>query len=166
MGSPDIALIMGSHNDWSIMSAAADLLDELGLEYHAEVVSAHRTPDRLVSFAHEAHGNGLRVIIAGAGGAAHLPGMVAAHTVVPVIGVPIPATALNGLDAMFSIAQMPKGTPVATMAIGKPGAINGAMYAAQILAGERPELFEKLSARKKKAAQTVLDNPDPRNPPA
>ncbi|MHC5067859.1 MAG: 5-(carboxyamino)imidazole ribonucleotide mutase [Planctomycetota bacterium] len=157
-----IAIVMGSRSDWPTLCHAGTVLDELQLPYHAEVVSAHRTPARMAEFANQAEDNGFDVIIAGAGGAAHLPGMLAAQTLVPVIGVPIAITALNGVDAMLSILQMPGGVPVATMAIGKPGAINAALYAAAMLARHDPELRERLNQRRQAAAAAVLANPDPR----
>jgi 5-(carboxyamino)imidazole ribonucleotide mutase len=151
-----VGIIMGSRTDWETMAPARDLLVELGIPHEARIVSAHRTPDWMFQYAEQAEGRGLEVIIAGAGGAAHLPGMVASKTVLPVIGVPVPATALLGLDALMSIVQMPKGTPVATMAVGKPGAANAAMYAAKILALTRPELRERLKAWKKARTDEVL----------
>ena len=156
MAAKPVAIIMGSQSDWATMKHTADTLDALGVGYDARIVSAHRTPDRLYAFAKGAKEAGFRVIIAGAGGAAHLPGMIAAKSLVPVIGVPVASTSLNGLDALLSIVQMPKGTPVATMAIGKPGAANAALFAAEILAQSRPELLERLrgwkAARRKEAA--------------
>src|SRR5271168_3190616 len=131
---PLVGLIMGSKSDWDFLQPAAKILSELGVAYEAKVVSAHRTPDFMFEYAEAAEERGLLVIIAAAGGAAHLPGMVAAKTLVPVLGVPVPATALNGLDALLSIVQMPKGVPVGTLAIGKPGAANAALLAAEILA--------------------------------
>lgn len=147
---------MGSKNDWEHLAPAKEILEELGIPYEARIVSAHRTPDWMFSYADSAEERGLEVIIAGAGGAAHLPGMVASKTSLPVLGVPVPATVLNGFDALLSIVQMPKGTPVATMAIGKPGAANAAVFAAKILAIGRPELREKLSAWKKARRDEVL----------
>jgi 5-(carboxyamino)imidazole ribonucleotide mutase len=145
---PWVGIIMGSKNDWEVLSAAREVLNELGVPHEARIVSAHRTPDWMFEYARSAEERGLEVIIAGAGGAAHLPGMVASKTALPVIGVPVPATALLGMDALLSIVQMPKGTPVATMAIGKPGAANAALFAAKILARSRPEVRAKLSAWK------------------
>lgn len=156
MNQPLVGIIMGSRNDWETLAPAREILDELGIPHEARVVSAHRTPDWMFEYAETAESRGLEVIIAGAGGAAHLPGMVASKTVLPVIGVPVPATALLGVDALLSIVQMPKGTPVATMAVGKPGAANAALYAAKILAVSRPELREKLRAWKKARADEVL----------
>jgi len=134
MTAPSIGIIMGSRSDWDVMSAAAEVLDQLGVSYEAKVVSAHRTPERLYEYARTAKARGLKAIIAGAGGAAHLPGMAAAMTPLPVLGVPVNATALNGIDALLSIVQMPKGIPVATFAIGKPGAANAGYFAAALLA--------------------------------
>ena len=162
MTVPRIAIVMGSRSDWPVMAAAAEVLDELAVPYHAEVVSAHRTPQRLATFAAGAAADGFRVVIAGAGGAAHLPGMLAAQTLVPVIGVPIPATALVGIDALLSIVQMPGGVPVATMAVGRPGATNAGLFAAMLLAGTDAALAERLAARRATAADAVLAQPDPR----
>lgn len=136
MTAPSIGIIMGSRSDWDVMSAAAEVLDQLGVSYEAKVVSAHRTPERLYEYARTAKARGLKAIIAGAGGAAHLPGMAAAMTPLPVLGVPVNATALNGIDALLSIVQMPKGIPVATFAIGKPGAANAGYFAAALLAND------------------------------
>ena len=155
-----IAIIMGSTSDWSVMEGAAKTLESLGIDYDAKVVSAHRTPDRLVAFAKSAKERGYQAIIAGAGGAAHLPGMAAAMTPVPVLGVPIAATVLNGADAMLSIAQMPKGIPVATFAIGQPGAINAALFAAAMLANHDPALAQALDEYR--ANQTAEVPEDPR----
>ena len=137
---------MGSHSDYAVIITAVELLKELAVPFEARIVSAHRTPDLLFHYAEEAEGRGLRVIIAAAGGAAHLPGMLAAKTMVPVLGVPIPATALQGLDALLSIVQMPKGVPVGTLAIGAPGAANAAIFAAQILANTDEALRARLHA--------------------
>ncbi len=144
--NPLVGVIMGSKSDWDVLREACDLLLELGVPFEAKVVSAHRTPDEMFAYAEAAEGRGLVVIIAGAGGAAHLPGMVASKTLVPVLGVPIPATLLNGMDALLSIVQMPKGVPVGTLAIGKPGAANAALLAAEIVGTSRPEVREKLRA--------------------
>ena len=133
MANPVVGIIMGSRSDWGVMENAAQTLDELGVAYEAKVVSAHRTPDRLYEYARAARDRGLKAIIAGAGGAAHLPGMAAAMTPVPVLGVPVDATVLQGVDALMSIVQMPKGVPVATFAVGKPGAVNAALFAAAML---------------------------------
>ncbi|WP_035269942.1 5-(carboxyamino)imidazole ribonucleotide mutase [Desulfitibacter alkalitolerans] len=148
---------MGSESDWPIMKEAVLVLDELGIPYEKKIVSAHRTPDWLFSFAENAPKRGIMVIIAGAGGAAHLPGMVAAKTLLPVIGVPIPSAHLQGLDSLLSIVQMPAGVPVATMAIGVWGAKNAAILAAQIIAVRNEELTVKLADRRDKAARQVLD---------
>ena len=147
---------MGSRSDLRIMSHAADVLTELAIPHEVRVVSAHRTPDWMFEYASTAESRGIQVIIAAAGGAAHLPGMVSAKTIVPVLGVPVPATALNGVDALLSIVQMPKGVPVGTLAIGKGGAANAALLAVSILAASRPDLREKLRAWRKKRADEVL----------
>jgi 5-(carboxyamino)imidazole ribonucleotide mutase len=144
--SPLISLIMGSTSDWDTMSHAAEALDRFGVAYEKHVVSAHRTPVWMAEFAQGAEARGIEVIIAGAGGAAHLPGMTAAHTVLPVLGVPVQSAALNGLDSLLSIVQMPGGVPVGTLAIGKAGATNAGLLAVAILATSRPELREKLRA--------------------
>jgi len=141
---PVVGVIMGSTSDWETMSLAAGILAEFGVPYEARVVSAHRTPQLMAEYAATAVSRGLEVIVAGAGGAAHLPGMVAAHTVLPVIGVPVQSAALNGLDSLLSIVQMPKGVPVATVAIGSAGAVNAGLLAVAILATSRPELRDKL----------------------
>ena len=144
--SPLVAVVMGSSSDWETMRHAVDVLERLGVAHERHIVSAHRTPVWLAEFASGAEKSGLEVIIAGAGGAAHLPGMVAAHTVVPVLGVPVPSTSLQGLDSLLSIVQMPGGVPVGTLAIGKAGAVNAGYLAAAILANSRPELRAKLRA--------------------
>jgi 5-(carboxyamino)imidazole ribonucleotide mutase len=156
-----VGVIMGSTSDWETMEHAAKTLEELGVAFESRVVSAHRTPDLLFAYASEAEQRGIEVIIAGAGGAAHLPGMTAAKTVLPVLGVPVESKALKGLDSLLSIAQMPGGIPVGTLAIGKAGAINAALLAAAIVGNKHPEIREAL--RKFRAAQTakVLANPDP-----
>lgn len=155
--SPLVGVIMGSTSDWEkCMQFAADTLREFDVPHEARVVSAHRTPDWMVEYAATAQDRGLEVIIAGAGGAAHLPGMVAGHTLLPVIGVPVQSQALNGLDSLLSIVQMPAGVPVATMAIGKAGAINGALYAVAILAATRPELRQKLKQFREERAEQVM----------
>jgi 5-(carboxyamino)imidazole ribonucleotide mutase len=141
---PLVGVIMGSKSDWATMQKAAEVLAEFGVPHEAEVVSAHRTPSWMADYGTSAAGRGLQVIIAGAGGAAHLPGMIAAHTVLPVIGVPVQSAALNGLDSLLSIVQMPKGVPVATVAIGPSGAANAGLLAVAILATTRPELRQKL----------------------
>jgi 5-(carboxyamino)imidazole ribonucleotide mutase len=151
-----VAIIMGSHSDWATMKAAADLLDELGVPYEKKIVSAHRTPDLLFQFASTAAERGLHVIIAGAGGAAHLPGMCAAKTRVPVLGVPVQSRALNGLDSLLSIVQMPKGIPVGTLAIGEAGAANAALMAVAILALNDAVLAKKLDAYRDGQTARVL----------
>ena len=143
---PLVGLIMGSKSDWEFLQPAGKILTELGVPYEARVVSAHRTPDWMFEYAESAEERGLLVIIAGAGGAAHLPGMVAAKTLVPVLGVPVPATALQGVDALLSIVQMPKGVPVGTLAIGKPGAANAGLLASEIVALVHPDVRERLRA--------------------
>jgi len=159
---PLVGIIMGSSSDWETMEHAAKTLAELGVAHETRVVSAHRTPDLLFEYASSAERRGIEVIIAGAGGAAHLPGMTASKTVLPVLGVPVESKALKGLDSLLSIAQMPGGIPVGTLAIGKAGAINAALLAAAILGAKRPEIREAL--RKFRGAQTarVLANPDPK----
>ncbi len=155
MSQPIVGLIMGSRSDWNVMEGAAEVLDLLGIPYEAKVVSAHRTPDRLYDYARGARDRGLRTIIAGAGGAAHLPGMTAAMTPLPVLGVPVSATALNGVDALLSIVQMPKGVPVATFAIGKPGAMNAALFAAAMLANDDASIRGALDAYRAKQTSDV-----------
>ncbi|HFR4114321.1 TPA: 5-(carboxyamino)imidazole ribonucleotide mutase [Yersinia enterocolitica] len=157
-----IAIVMGSKSDWATMQFAADVLTTLNVPFHVEVVSAHRTPDKLFSFAEQADASGLHVIIAGAGGAAHLPGMLAAKTLVPVLGVPVQSAALSGVDSLYSIVQMPRGIPVGTLAIGKAGAANAALLAAQILALHDTELAARLADWRTSQTDEVLDNPDPR----
>ncbi len=152
---PTVAIVMGSRSDWPTMKGAAECLDDLGVAYVSKVVSAHRTPDRLYAFAKGARDAGLKVIIAGAGGAAHLPGMTAAMTDLPVLGVPIAATALNGLDALLSIVQMPAGVPVATLAVGVAGARNAGILAAQILALGDPDLAARLADRRARQTAAV-----------
>jgi 5-(carboxyamino)imidazole ribonucleotide mutase len=154
--APLVAVIMGSKSDYATMRAAVEILREFGVPYEAKVVSAHRTPELMFKYAGEAASRGLRVIIAGAGGAAHLPGMVAARTTLPVLGVPIAATALQGLDALLSIVQMPKGIPVGTLAIGTPGAANAGLFAVQILASVDPELAAKLTSYREARRDEVL----------
>jgi len=156
MSSPLVGIIMGSQNDWEHLAPAREILQELGVPHEARVVSAHRTPDWMFEYAEAAEGRGLEVLIAGAGGAAHLPGMVAAKTLLPVIGVPMPTTSLLGVDALLSIVQMPKGTPVATMAIGRPGAANAALLAARIIARKDVELRRHLAAWKAARTAEVL----------
>lgn len=158
-----VALIMGSKSDWDTMRPATEIMTELGVAHHVEVVSAHRTPDKLMRFAETAADQGFAVIIAGAGGAAHLPGMVASKTRLPVLGVPVQSKALNGLDSLLSIVQMPKGIAVGTLAIGVAGAFNAGLLACQILALHDAGLATRLEAFRAKQTQDVLDNPDPRN---
>lgn len=157
-----IAIVMGSKSDWATMQFAAEILTTLDVPHHVEVVSAHRTPDRLFSFAEQASSNGYQVIIAGAGGAAHLPGMIAAKTLVPVLGVPVQSAALSGVDSLYSIVQMPRGIPVGTLAIGKAGAANAALLAAQILALHDKALNQRLENWRQSQTDEVLENPDPR----
>lgn len=158
-----IAIVMGSKSDWETMQHAADILTQLAIPFHVEIVSAHRTPDKLFSFAEQAKNNGFEVIIAGAGGAAHLPGMLAAKTLVPVLGVPVQSAALSGIDSLYSIVQMPKGIPVGTLAIGKAGAANAALLAAQILANVDQAIFTRLEQFRQAQTDEVLAHPDPRN---
>jgi 5-(carboxyamino)imidazole ribonucleotide mutase len=155
-GQPLVAVVMGSRSDWETMREASLILEELGVAHECRVVSAHRTPDLMAEYARGAHERGLRVIIAGAGGAAHLPGMLAAQTLVPVLGVPVKSRALNGLDSLLSIVQMPAGVPVATLAIGEAGARNAALLAAQMLAVDRPELYQRLESRRQQTAEAVM----------
>jgi 5-(carboxyamino)imidazole ribonucleotide mutase len=157
-----VGLIMGSKSDWETMSHAAETLDKLGVPYEARVVSAHRTPDLLFDYAGSAATRGLEVLIAGAGGAAHLPGMAAAKTHLPVLGVPVESKTLKGIDSLLSIVQMPAGIPVATLAIGKAGAINAALLAAAILGGKHPEFAEAVKKFRAEQTRTVLENSDPR----
>ena len=153
---PLVSIIMGSKSDWSTMQAASATLDEFGVAHETKIVSAHRTPDLLFEFAKSAESRGIEVIIAGAGGAAHLPGMCASQTVLPVLGVPVESKALKGLDSLLSIAQMPAGVPVGTLAIGEAGAKNAALLAVEILANSRPKLRKKLHAFRSKQTKTVL----------
>jgi 5-(carboxyamino)imidazole ribonucleotide mutase len=157
-----VGVIMGSSSDWKTMQAAADTLTDLGIAHEVRVISAHRTPDLLFEYAAEARARGLKVIIAGAGGAAHLPGMTAAKTSLPVLGVPIPSPVLNGIDSLLSIAQMPSGVPVATFAIGTAGAKNAALFAASILANEHADIHAALDAFRAAQTAAVLSKPDPR----
>ncbi len=154
---PLVGVVMGSKSDYQVLSAAVEILRVLNIPHEARVVSAHRTPDRLFQYAETARGRGLRVIIAGAGGAAHLPGMLASKTLVPVLGVPVAATQLNGMDSLLSIVQMPKGVPVGTLAIGKAGAANAALLAAEILATTDTALYDRLAAWRAARTQEVLD---------
>ena len=158
----NVALVMGSKSDWATMQFAAEILTSLNVAFHVEVVSAHRTPDKLFSFAETAADNGFQVIIAGAGGAAHLPGMLAAKTLVPVLGVPVQSAALSGVDSLYSIVQMPRGIPVGTLAIGKAGAANAGLLAAQILALHDAALAARLGEWRQAQTDEVLNNPDPR----
>ncbi|EWH12093.1 N5-carboxyaminoimidazole ribonucleotide mutase [Catenovulum agarivorans DS-2] len=157
-----VAIIMGSKSDWPTMKNAADVLDSLQVPYVVEVVSAHRTPDKLMNFSASAVENGFEVIIAGAGGAAHLPGMVASKTRLPVLGVPVQSRALSGVDSLYSIVQMPKGVAVGTLAIGDAGAYNAGLFAAQILATTNQDLALRIEAFRNEQTETVLANPDPR----
>ena len=157
-----VAIIMGSKSDWPTMKNAANMLDKLGIKYETKVVSAHRTPDLLHKYAESAEKNGIEVIIAGAGGSAHLPGMTASKTHLPVIGVPIKTKSLDGLDSLLSIVQMPKGIPVATVAIGESGAINSALLAASILSSNYPRIKNTLIKFRSKQTKDVLKNGDPR----
>ena len=159
-GNPLVGVIMGSRSDLRIMSSAVDLLTELGIPHEVKVVSAHRTPDWMFEYARTAERRGLEVIIAAAGGAAHLPGMIAASTILPVLGVPVAATQLNGVDALLSIVQMPKGIPVGTLAIGEPGAANAALLAAAILGGSRPALRERLRHWREARTDAVMADRD------
>ncbi|WP_224651923.1 5-(carboxyamino)imidazole ribonucleotide mutase [Pectobacterium versatile] len=157
-----IAIVMGSKSDWATMQFAAEILTTLNIPFHTEVVSAHRTPDKLFSFAEQAAQNGFDVIIAGAGGAAHLPGMLAAKTLVPVLGVPVQSSTLSGVDSLYSIVQMPRGIPVGTLAIGKAGAANAALLAAQILALHDNDIATRLADWRQVQTDDVLSHPDPR----
>ncbi len=162
--SPLVGIIMGSRSDWDTMQHAAQILTDLGVAHEVQVVSAHRTPDLLFHYAAGAQGRGLRAIIAGAGGAAHLPGMVAAKTALPVLGVPVQSQALKGLDSLLSIVQMPAGVPVATFAIGKAGAINAALFASALLAAHDGAIREALADFRARQTEAVLAHPDPRVP--
>jgi 5-(carboxyamino)imidazole ribonucleotide mutase len=159
---PLVGIIMGSKSDWETLQPAADLLTQLGIAHEVRVVSAHRTPDLLFEYAAAAEGRGLAAIIAGAGGAAHLPGMTAAKTRVPVLGVPVQSKTLNGLDSLLSIVQMPRGVPVATFAIGTAGAANAALFAAAIIALHDAEVAAALNAFRASQTEAVLEHPDPR----
>ena len=163
--NPLVGLIMGSTSDWSTLEHAANTLDALGIPYEVRVVSAHRTPDLLFEYAASAEARGLEAIIAGAGGAAHLPGMVAAKTMLPVLGVPVRSHALNGLDSLLSIVQMPGGIPVGTLAIGKAGAINAALLAAALLGNKYPAIREAVREFRARQTEQVLGRPDPRSDP-
>ena len=158
--TPVVGIIMGSQSDWPVMQEAARMLETLGVAYEARIVSAHRTPDRLVEYAKSAKGRGLKVIIAGAGGAAHLPGMAASMTPLPVLGVPVQSKALKGLDSLLSIVQMPKGIPVGTLAIGEAGAANAGILAASIIALEAPGVAAKLDAFRAAQTESVKEAPE------
>jgi 5-(carboxyamino)imidazole ribonucleotide mutase len=162
---PLVGVIMGSKSDWETMQHTAETLDRLAVPYELRVVSAHRTPDLLFEYAEGAEARGIEVIIAGAGGAAHLPGMAAAKTALPVLGVPVQSKALNGMDSLLSIVQMPAGIPVGTLAIGRAGAVNAALLAAAILGGKYPAIREALRRFRSEQTQNVLDQPDPREAP-
>jgi 5-(carboxyamino)imidazole ribonucleotide mutase len=163
---PLVGIIMGSASDWECLRSAGELLDKLGIAHEVRVVSAHRTPDLLFEYASTAAGRGIEVLIAGAGGAAHLPGMTAAKTLLPVLGVPVQSRALNGMDSLLSIVQMPAGVPVATFAIGAAGATNAALFAASILAGRHGDVAATLERYRRAQTEAVLAHPDPRNPAA
>jgi 5-(carboxyamino)imidazole ribonucleotide mutase len=160
--TPLVGIIMGSQSDWETMRHAAETLSELRVPYEVRVVSAHRTPDLLFEYAGTAESRGLEVVIAGAGGAAHLPGMAASKTTIPVLGVPVESAALSGTDSLLSIVQMPAGVPVGTLAIGRAGAVNAALLAAAILGNKHPEIRAAVNAYRKKQTAAVLANPDPR----
>lgn len=160
---PLVGIIMGSTSDWDTLAPAAEVLDQLGIAHETKVVSAHRTPDLLFEYCASAEARGLEVLIAGAGGAAHLPGMAAAKTILPVFGVPVQSKALNGLDSLLSIVQMPAGIPVGTLAIGEAGATNAALLAAAVIGLHRPEVREALRAFREQQTERVLNQPDPRS---
>ncbi|KRB42593.1 5-(carboxyamino)imidazole ribonucleotide mutase [Rhodanobacter sp. FDAARGOS 1247] len=159
---PRVGVVMGSRSDWETMQHAVDVLTELGVAHEVRVVSAHRTPDLLFSYAEQAAARGIQVVVAGAGGAAHLPGMLAAKTRLPVFGVPVQSKALNGMDSLLSIAQMPAGIPVGTLAIGRAGAVNAGLLAAAVLALHDPSLATALENWRQRQTQAVLEQPDPR----
>lgn len=159
MTDKPVAIVMGSQSDWATLKAAADTLDALGVGYDARIVSAHRTPDRLYAFAKGAKGEGFKVIIAGAGGAAHLPGMTASLTELPVFGIPVESKALSGVDSLYSIVQMPAGIPVGTLAIGRAGAVNAALLAAAVLALGDPALAQRLGDYRRKLTESVAERP-------
>jgi 5-(carboxyamino)imidazole ribonucleotide mutase len=161
-GTTLVGVVMGSKSDWDTMQHATDTLDALGVNYEARVVSAHRTPDLLFEYADKAMARGIEVIIAGAGGAAHLPGMLAAKTALPVLGVPVQSRALNGMDSLLSIAQMPAGIPVGTLAIGRAGAVNAALLAASMLGNKYPDIRAAIIAFRQRQTDAVLSQPDPR----
>ena len=160
MTEPLVGIIMGSNSDWQTMCHAADTLEQLGIPHETKIVSAHRTPKRLYDYAHSAKGRGLKVVIAGAGGAAHLPGMTASMTSLPVLGVPIESQALKGMDSLLSIVQMPAGVPVGTLAIGRPGAVNAALLAAAILANEDEALAKRLQSWREAQTGSVAETPE------
>jgi len=160
--TPRVGVVMGSRSDWETMEHASGVLTELGVAHEVQVVSAHRTPDLLFRYAEQAADRGIQVIVAGAGGAAHLPGMLAAKTRLPVFGVPVQSKALNGMDSLLSVAQMPAGIPVGTLAIGRAGAVNAGLLAAAVLALHDPRLTQALEHWRAKQTQAVLDQPDPR----
>jgi len=161
---PLVGIIMGSSSDWDTLCHCAEILTELGVPHEVAVVSAHRTPDKLFEYAESAAPRGLEVIIAGAGGAAHLPGMTASKCALPVLGVPVQSKALNGLDSLLSIVQMPAGVPVGTLAIGRAGAVNAALFAVSILGNSRPQFRESLAGYRRRQTEAVLAQPDPREP--
>jgi 5-(carboxyamino)imidazole ribonucleotide mutase len=163
---PLVGIIMGSRSDWETMRHVAETFDALGVPYEARVVSAHRTPDLMFEYASTAEGRGIEVIVAGAGGAAHLPGMVASKTVLPVLGVPVESRALHGMDSLLSIVQMPAGIPVGTLAIGRAGAVNAAILAASIVGAAHPEIREAVRRDRERRSADVLASPDPREPAA
>jgi 5-(carboxyamino)imidazole ribonucleotide mutase len=160
---PLVGVVMGSSSDWETMSHAVETLSELGISHEVRVVSAHRTPDLMFEYADSAEGRGLRAIIAGAGGAAHLPGMLAAKTLVPILGVPVQSRTLAGLDSLYSIVQMPAGIPVATFAIGRAGAVNAALFAGALIGTTIPSVRDALSAYRSRQTESVLSHPDPRD---
>jgi 5-(carboxyamino)imidazole ribonucleotide mutase len=164
MAHPLVGVIMGSRSDWETMAGAAETFERLGVAFEVKVISAHRTPDALLEYAASAEKRGLEVIIAGAGGAAHLPGVTAAKTTLPVLGVPVESKALHGLDSLLSIVQMPAGVPVGTLGIGRSGAVNAALLAAAIIAGKHPEVREAIKRYRQEQAAAVLAQPDPRQP--
>ncbi len=161
MSKPQVGIIMGSQSDWPTMKNASKILDELGVANEVKIISAHRTPDLLFEYAESAQSRGLKVIIAGAGGAAHLPGMAASKTILPVFGVPVKSKALNGIDSLMSIVQMPKGVPVGTLAIGDAGAFNAGLLAASVIASQDQQVMAKLSAFRKAQTEAVLAQPEP-----
>ena len=161
---PQVGILMGSENDWPVMQKSAEILRDFNIPYETRVISAHRTPDLFAEYASHLQARGLRVMIGGAGGAAHLPGVLAAQTLLPVLGVPIDATPMRGVDALHAIVQMPRGIPVATFAIGEPGAANAALFAVAILAGENPPMADKLAAFRTRMADKIKNTPPPELP--